>query len=295
MDEKNGKVNENDLNKLEKIGLKKISNETHIVISNLKAIINKEFDKLNRTKAIGFAKILEREYKLDLSNWKKEYDDYIKQKNIDEQKELFVSVKNEGEEEKENRFFLIIAAVALIIIAYGTYYFFNNYQNTISNENPKKETSDNVIKEQKAPIKEKAGTNITENEQNRTLLLPKENNETNQSSDINISKTDTEKNSSKENNLTIKSFTIIPRSKLWVGVIFLDDFSKKQFLTDGNITLDPSKDFLLITGHGKFDIYIGEQKYHYDDGGKLRLLFKDKTLDTIDSEMFKTLNRGKAW
>ena len=298
MDRKKDELNNGDLHKLEKIGLKKISDETHIVISELKAIINKDFDKLNRTKAIGFAKILEREYKLDLNQWKKEYEDYIKQKKKDEQQELFVAVKNDGSEERENRLFLIIGVIALIIIAYGTYYFFNNYQNSMT-KTVTKEPSTAVIKEQKNSIVPKTEINTTQIEQNKTVLLPKENNETNetnetnQSNEINDEKID--ENISKEKNVTVESFIISPRSKLWAGVIFLDDFSKKQFLTDANITLDPSRDFLMITGHGKFDIYLGDQKYHYDEGGKMRLLYKEGTLDTIDAQMFKTLNRGKAW
>ena len=34
---------------------------------------------------------------------------------------------------------------------------------------------------------------------------------------------------------------MIPNSRIWVGVIYLDDFSRKQYLQEGNITFDASR------------------------------------------------------
>ena len=58
-----------DFSVLEEIGLKEVSNKTHIEVKYLEYIINSKFDKLNRSTTVGFVKILSREYKLDLTDW----------------------------------------------------------------------------------------------------------------------------------------------------------------------------------------------------------------------------------
>ncbi len=307
MDEKKTNTLEDSLKKLKEIGIKKISVDTHITESNIEAILKREFDKLNPTKAIGFAKILEREYGVDLSEWKKEfkaYRDQIKK----EQEKIFVAVNEEEEKEKSGKFLLIIGIVALIIIAYGTYMFLNSH----SSQNTSKIPKSNISKENKIlkPEIEKQESKIHLNsELNKSSLKETNQTESVETNKTNISIKEQNKTQNMETNETIKtnennqtsskliheSFILSPRSRIWVGVIYLDNFKRKQFLTDQNITLDPKRDFLIVTGHGKFDIFIDKEKYHYDDPLKVRLLYKDQSLEKIDANIFKTLNRGKSW
>ncbi len=294
----------NPLEELKKIGLEKIAEDTHILPSDIEAILKKEFPRLNRTKAFGFIKILEREYKLDLSDWKKEYQEYLNSHKQD-QSEIFVTVKEENEEEKENKLFLIIGTIALIIIGYGTYYFFSTVWD--SSPTPKQEIKTTekiesketqvIAKEEEEQIKTITTTDIEPktpllSETNETNLTEKtETNET-----VSLQNKESNETKEEEQNITKPdNFIIEPRAKVWAGVIFLDDYSKKQFLTDQNISLDSTKDFLIITGHGKIDIYIGEEKKSFDEGRKLYLLYKDGSLEKIDAETFKTINRGKSW
>ncbi len=309
MDEKKTNTLEESLKKLKEIGIKRISVDTHITEPNIEAILNREFDKLNPTKAIGFAKILEREYGVDLSEWKKEFKAYREQIKK-EQEKIFVAVSDEEEEkEKSGKLLLIIGIVALIIIAYGTYMFLNSHssQNTpkipksnISKENKLKPEIEN--KESKIALNSELNKsslkeiNKTESlktiETNETNISIKEQNETQ-----NMEKNQTIQNENNQTSLksTYESFILSPRSRIWVGVIYLDNFKREQFLTDQNITLNPKRDFLIVTGHGKFDIFIDKEKYHYDDPLKVRLLYKDQSLEKIDANIFKTLNRGKSW
>ncbi len=61
------------INKLREIGLKEVSEKTFINLENLNYLLDRKFDKLNKTKAFGFIYILERDFKVDLSELKKEY------------------------------------------------------------------------------------------------------------------------------------------------------------------------------------------------------------------------------
>ena len=89
-----------ELKDLEKIGLSEVSKRTHIEVENLLFIINKDFEKLGRVKAIGFIKILEREYKLDLANWREEYEEYYQEHKNEKNDELFIVVKDENKRKK---------------------------------------------------------------------------------------------------------------------------------------------------------------------------------------------------
>jgi len=312
MQEKESNQPINPLEELKKIGVKRISEDTHILPSDIEAIINKEFNKLNKTKAFGFIRILEREYKLDLSEWKKEYQEYLNSNKKEEPSEIFITVKEEKEEESENKLFLFLISIGVIIIAFLAYYFFNSVwdgSSSLKNSSLKQEIQKNSphSKElQISPSKEEGKTKDIKKTaaENYALTDKNETNETNKTTvtdinETNLSLTQTDTfDKTQEQNITKNiptTFTIEPRTKVWAGVIFLDDYSKKQFLTDQNITLDPSKDFLIITGHGKIDIRIGEEKKHFDEGKKLYLLYKDKSLEQIDAETFKTINRGKSW
>ncbi len=310
MDKKKINTLEENLKKLKEIGIEKISVNTHITEPNIEAILNREFEKLNPTKAIGFVKILEREYGVDLSEWKKEFKAYREQIKK-EQEKIFVAVSDEEEErEAGGKLLLIIGIVALIIIAYGTYMFLNSHssQNTpkvpksnISKENelkPEIENEELKISSNSKPNNTLQEINKTEsveiNETNETNISIKEQNATQ-----NMENNQTIQNQNENNQTSLKliheSFTLSPRSRIWVGVIYLDNFKRKQFLTDQNITLDAKRDFLIVTGHGKFDIFIDEEKYHYNDPFKVRLLYKNQNLEKIDANTFKTLNRGKSW
>ena len=59
--------------KLKKIGLKEVSNKTFINLENLTLLLDKDFSKLNKTKAMGFIQILQREFDVDLNELKNEY------------------------------------------------------------------------------------------------------------------------------------------------------------------------------------------------------------------------------
>lgn len=60
---------------LKKIGVKEINKTTKISVNKIEDILEKRFSNIQRVRVVGFLKILEREYKVDLSGWLKEYDE----------------------------------------------------------------------------------------------------------------------------------------------------------------------------------------------------------------------------
>ncbi len=67
------------MKKIEDIGLRAVSKQTHIEEKFLRLMIDKKFDQLNKVNTLGFVKILTREYGVDLSSWVKEFESYNEQ------------------------------------------------------------------------------------------------------------------------------------------------------------------------------------------------------------------------
>ncbi len=282
-----------DFEKLKSMDIEEIHKKTYIARKNLKALLKKDFSKFDRLKALGFVKIIEREFGLDLSELKEEIRDYFDKKESKKEKiEEKVEEVKKVEDRESNKKNLLIGII-VVLIALFTIFFQSNKQSTsksISKSIEKNET--NVTKKEPITIVEK---NLSSKEASKI-------DETNisQSSQSSLEENTTEKNQTIKKSLSIKKSTIpkitlIPKSKIWVGVIYLDNFRKKNYLTSLPIELNSSRDFLLLTGHGMLKIDIDSNITDYNSPKRLRFLYKDGNFTKIDEETFKEYNRGKNW
>lgn len=152
---------------LKKIGVKEINKTTKISVNKIEDILEKRFSNIQRVRVVGFLKILEREYKVDLSEWLKEYDasfvvevdtsnesnpsivehpvsnlylDTQKQKDdlIAERKKQVISKK---------RFYILIAVVIVVL---GGYFIFKSFSHHSDAEVVNQSTQNTDIKEEDA-------------------------------------------------------------------------------------------------------------------------------------------------
>ncbi len=105
---------------LEEIGLKEVSNKTFINQDNLKALLEKDFEKLNRTKALGFIQILEREFGVNLQELKNEslqfYNAHVKRR---EQPVRTIESAAQEEQPKKILRYVLLA----VLLGFAAYYF----------------------------------------------------------------------------------------------------------------------------------------------------------------------------
>ncbi len=109
--------------RLKEIGLKEVSNKTFINLENLTALLEKDFAKLNRTKALGFIQILQREFDVDLNELKTEYlqfdNAHVKPK---ENYQKIVEIDEDEEKSKKLLAYLLLGMATLI----AAYFFLSN-------------------------------------------------------------------------------------------------------------------------------------------------------------------------
>ncbi len=332
-----------------KQGYKKLSAKTFISDVDLEQFLNKDFSNINKTRALGFIQILEREYNVDLSELRSDYLTYESSHRPEEPETLFTETPIANDKEWQK--YLPFIAAALVIFGLAFYLFRPSIESVQTPEPQIKQLEENksVINEAQKNI-EKLETNktiVTVIEKNLTqennistlsktstnddldldkivLQMMKERNISSQDSnltlDINksiktvkepivnevqkkpapvvikdVATGSTVKEESKKKMLTKRELYIKPKQKAWVGVIYLDDFTKKDFLIRTKLPLDANRNQLIIVGHGKFKIFNKSYSVKFRGKGPVRFIYRDGELMEISKKEFIRTSAGVAW
>jgi len=256
------------LEKLRALGAQKIHEQTHIVRQHVQAVLHETFDQMNKVQFLGFISILEREYNVDLSDLRAKGEEFFGVKIVSNEKsEVFVSPKKI----KSYKFVYIIAILLIII----TLFTLNISLDTTSI------TKVQLIDNSAIDIaKDSMANNATLKENNKTII-----------EDNIVPEVEPEP----EVIEVVKSFKIIPKSKLWLGYIDLQTHRKYQSTFKDELSLDPEKNWLLVFGHTNINIEVDGKEIEPQSKQKIRFLYQDSVLTNISLEEFKELNRGKKW
>ncbi|GAA8827859.1 hypothetical protein HpRN133_09910 [Helicobacter pylori] len=278
---------------LKEVGVAEICKATKIASKNIHSILEKRYESLSRVHARGFIQILEREYKIDLSAWMKEFDKVcVFKEGVGEEKnqetsheetakkplkvELDYSINqaNTSLSKKTSKwkpFVLVLGVIVIVLVVV-----------IIQNSSSLKEE-----RGQESAIK--SGTKNTFNEANPTEEnkpettpkleeKPKEQNKQ-------------EKEAIKENPNTIY---IIPKKDVWVEVIDLDEKKNSfQKVFKKNYSLETKNHRLLLRfGHGHLSLKSNHQEQDYNDSKTRRFLYEpNKGLTLINEAQYKELQQ----
>ncbi|GAA7123751.1 sialidase [Helicobacter pylori] len=278
---------------LKEVGVAEICKATRIASKNIHSILEKRYESLSRVHARGFIQILEREYKMDLSAWVKEFDKVcVFKEGVGEEKnqetnpeetakkplkvELDYSINqaNTSLSKKSSKWkpFVIVLGVIVIVLVVVI----------IQNSSSLKEE-----REKESAIK--SGTKNTFNEANPTEENKPE--ATPKLEEKHKEQDKPEKKAIKENPNTIY---IIPKKDVWVEVVDLDEkknsfqkvFKKKYPLETKNHRL------LLRFGHGHLSLKSNHQEQDYNDSKTRRFLYEPaKGLTLINEAQYKELQQ----
>ncbi len=279
---------------LREIGIQEIYKATKIASKNIHSILEKRYESLSRVHARGFIQILEREYKIDLSAWMKEFDkacafkegvgeeqnqetdpEETAKKPLKVELDYSINQANTSLSKKSSKWkpFVLVLGVIVIVLAVVI------VQNSSSLKEERGQES--AIK---SGTKKSSFNKVNPTEENKPEPTPKlEENHKEQDKQ--------EKEAIKENPNTIY---IIPKKDIWVEVIDLDEKKNSfQKVFKKNYSLETKNHRLLLRfGHGHLSLKNNHQEQEYNDGKTRRFLYEpNKGLTLINEAQYKELQR----
>ncbi|MEA3227825.1 MAG: hypothetical protein U9P38_02010 [Campylobacterota bacterium] len=292
---------------LKELGSKTIHIDTHITVPHIEAILNEDFEAINKVQMFGFLSIIEKTYSLDLSHIRDDAKEYYRERDSEDQESggvFVIAAKN-----KKSSFIYIF----IILIIFGTVAYFS--LDATSKEN--------VVKFENRVIEEvKKNINLVKDEKEKEIE-PEPIVRTQTPKKEIVEKKEIVKPAVKEVELDLKvevvaeeekeivakrepkvvkkekivdpSLLIIPNTKVWVGYINITKNRRYQKIISEEFSLDPKYEWLMILGHSNLSFKLNGKKVVYKNRKSLRLSYKDNKLKEVTLEEFKTINRGKKW
>ncbi|MFP6165798.1 sialidase [Helicobacter pylori] len=279
---------------LREVGVAEICKATKIASKNIHSILEKRYESLSRVHARGFIQILEREYKIDLSAWMKEFDKActFKEGVGEEQNqetdpeettknplkvEIDYSINqvNTSLSKKSSKWkpFVLVLGVVVIILAVVI------IQNSSSLKEERGQES--AIK---SGTKKNSSNKVNPTEENKPEPTSKPEEKPKEQDKQ-------EKEAIKEDPNTIY---IIPKKDVWVEVIDLDEKKNSfQKVFKKNYSLETKNHRLLLRfGHGHLSLKNNHQEQEYNDGKTKRFLYEpNKGLTLINEAQYKELQQ----
>ncbi|MCQ2614448.1 sialidase [Helicobacter pylori] len=279
---------------LREIGVAEICKATKIASKNIHSILEKRYESLSRVHARGFIQILEREYKIDLSAWMKEFDkactfkegvsEEQNQETDPEEKtknplkveiDYSINQANTSLSKKSSKwkpFILVLGVVVIILVVV-----------IIQNSSSLKEErgQESAIK---SGTKKNSFNKANPTEENKPEPTPKLEEKPKEQDKQ-------EKEAIKEDPNTIY---IIPKKDIWVEVIDLDEKKNSfQKVFKKNYSLETKNHRLLLRfGHGHLSLKNNHQEQEYNDGKTKRFLYEpNKGLTLINEAQYKELQQ----
>ncbi|MGL2662873.1 sialidase [Helicobacter pylori] len=277
---------------LKEVGVAEICKATKIASKNIHSILEKRYESLSRVHARGFIQILEREYKIDLSAWMKEFDkactfkegvsEEQNQETDPEEKtknplkveiDYSINQANTSLSKKSSKWkpFVVVLGVVVIILAVVI------IQNSSSLKEERGQES--AIK---SGTKKNSFNKVNPTEENKPEPTPKLEEKPKEQNKQ-------EKEAIKEDPNTIY---IIPKKDIWVEVIDLDEKKNSfQKVFKKNYSLETKNHRLLLRfGHGHLSLKNNHQEQEYNDGKTKRFLYEpNKGLTLINEAQYKEL------
>ncbi|MFP6343927.1 sialidase [Helicobacter pylori] len=279
---------------LKEVGVAEICKATKIASKNIHSILEKRYESLSRVHARGFIQILEREYKIDLSAWMKEFDkacafkegvseeqnqetspEETAKKPLKVELDYSINQANTSLSKKSSKWkpFVIVLGVIVIILVVVI------IQNSSSLKEEREQES--AIK---SGTKKSSFNEANPTEENKPEPTPKPE--------------EKPKEHDKQGKEAIKedpnTIYIVPKRDIWVEVIDLDEKKNSfQKVFKKNYSLETKNHRLLLRfGHGHLSLKNNHQEQDYNDSKTRRFLYEpNKGLTLINETQYKELQQ----
>ncbi len=311
---------------LKQEGLDKVSNKTFINQENLTYLLDKDFENLHQTKAIGFIQILEREYPIDLSELRSEYLDYIR---VHKPKEQYLIIDEYYEDESDSNIKKYLPyALLLLGLGFALYMFSSSssedfvYQsdlNVVKNSTISQKAEENLLILAESNLTDEnnlSGVVLDTSDKNFSVEVAKEidsdldqaveqlfplagvadsnQSDTNDTNSENIVDVDAIIGAdSNSDSLSDSQIYLRPNQKIWVGIFYLDTKKRKNLLVKDELKLDMKRDQLILTGHSNFKLFDNDSRIKVKSKNRIRFILQDGKLQEINKIEYNRYKKGE--
>ncbi|PDW88262.1 sialidase [Helicobacter pylori] len=279
---------------LKEVGVAEICKATKIASKNIHSILEKRYESLSRVHARGFIQILEREYKIDLSAWMKEFDkactfkegvseeqnqetspEETAKKPLKVELDYSINQANTSLSKKSSKWKPFVLVLGMVVIILAVVIIQNSY--SLKEERGQESAI-------KSGTKKSFFNKANPTEENKLEPTPKLEEKPKEQDKQ-------EKEAIKEDPNTIY---IIPKKDIWVEVVDLDEKKNSfQKVFKKNYSLETKNHRLLLRfGHGHLSLKNNHQEQEYNDGKTKRFLYEpNKGLTLINEAQYKELQQ----
>lgn len=270
---------------LQALGIEKVHEQTHISRDKLELVMGKAYGEIGRVQFMGYISILEREYGIDLNGIKEEYKAfYSENAEMLTPKPSVILQANSNSKPK-----WVLAGVGVIALLIGGGYLLQSKLSTAPQEDVMHLTTASV-----EVVDQNSDANVTDhNETNVSVPAvspvvtpavattpPADENKTLKPAKALVS---------------AKELSILPKYKVWYGIIDLANGAKTQGVTKEPIAIDTTKNLLIVMGHGRVEIAYPEGKTQLDDRNTVYFASEQGALKQITHKEFLERNGGNGW
>jgi len=294
----------NGLEQLQEIGAQRIADTTHIPIAHVENLLHEKYDGFQKPQFFGFLSILEREFKVDLSEVRQAYFSLKNEGPVTVEKhvqpvqsEPSLSVKREKIFKNRKLMYIALAVVAAVglITAASMLDISPSKEEKIEINNTAidqaKKNLNIVVKDISDVEAEMANSDVESAEFGQEeISSPTKKVTTTKEQAVNRH----EPVASTEPIMPLY-LRIVPKGKLWLGLVDTETHRKRVETISKPLLLDAEKTWLIVTGYGHLDVDCGDTTNKYREDRKILILYEAGICQIIDKEEFKARNRGKLW
>ena len=312
---------------IERDGVESISQLTNISIENLKFLSEDNFARLKRVRALGFIKILERDYDLELDDLTFKIKEYFEDNQLEVGNEVVVLSTNS----RDNNGFGFFNWLLILGLLYALWHVYNDgLFNKSLTDGSNKEVSLNDAEVLKSDVTDEEAKKVIinsgtkENNKKQSLIKKIVNAEVDLNNtqvmptshvvkleevkiEIDTPKVVTPPVVEEVNETTVEeeekkvkliyNLTINPtRGMLWYGFINIDTKERREFMNKVSTPFELNAGrWILVTGHGFVDIVSDLKTLEIADRNKHYFYIDSTDIKEITRREFRKLNGHRGW
>lgn len=261
---------------LRALGVETISMQTHISPDNVRKLLDGDFEAFSAIQFNGFVTIIEREYDLDLSEWRHRFSAQTAESEAPLNAQEDDPFTNAAKAERQKRMSILILGGLLAVVILATYLVLSGGE-----KEEKIELNNTAIEKAEANMASMGAASSALTLQRSVAIQQARQSETAAASSTKSAEYD--------------DLIIRPRSNVWLGVIDADTHRRQTRTTDTPWRLDGSHRWLVVTGHGYVTFDCGEQTHAFARKKRILLLYEKGACREVDAAAFRAENGGRIW